>query len=66
MSSTRIAALLILFFLISALAPAQDATGAIRGTVLDATGGRIAQASIVVVNTANGHPKSILKTPRLR
>ena len=32
---------------------AQDsATGAIRGTVLDATGGRIAQASIVVVNTA--------------
>ena len=34
---------------------AQDsATGAIRGTVLDSTGGRMAQASIVVVNTATG------------
>jgi hypothetical protein len=31
---------------------AQDATGAIRGAVLDSTGSRIAQASIVVVNTA--------------
>jgi outer membrane receptor protein involved in Fe transport len=55
MSSTRIPALI--FFLITTLAPvgltAQDsATGAIRGTVLDSSGGRIAQASIVVVNTA--------------
>jgi hypothetical protein len=34
---------------------AQDsATGSIRGTVLDATGSRIPQASIVVVNTATG------------
>ncbi|HKI00295.1 MAG TPA: TonB-dependent receptor [Candidatus Sulfotelmatobacter sp.] len=34
---------------------AQDAaTGAIRGTVVDATGGRVAQASIVVVNAATG------------
>jgi len=34
---------------------AQDsATGAIRGTVLDSTGSRIPQASIVVVNTASG------------
>ena len=34
---------------------AQDsATGAIRGAVLDAAGGRIPQASIVVVNTATG------------
>ena len=33
---------------------AQDATGAIRGAVLDSTGSRIAQASIVVVNTATG------------
>ena len=34
---------------------AQDsATGSIRGAVLDATGGRIPHASIVVVNTATG------------
>ncbi len=34
---------------------AQDsATGAIRGSVLDSTGSRIAQASIVVVHTATG------------
>lgn len=34
---------------------AQDsATGAVRGTVLDATGGRVTQASVVVVNTATG------------
>jgi hypothetical protein len=34
---------------------AQDsATGAIRGTIFDSTGGRIPQASIVVVNTATG------------
>jgi hypothetical protein len=34
---------------------AQDsATGAIRGTVLDSTGSRVPQASIVVVNTATG------------
>ena len=31
---------------------AQDATGSIRGTVLDSTGSRISQASIVVVNIA--------------
>ncbi|HTW59997.1 MAG TPA: carboxypeptidase regulatory-like domain-containing protein [Terriglobales bacterium] len=31
---------------------AQDATGAIRGTVVDASGGRIAQASVVAVNIA--------------
>jgi hypothetical protein len=34
--------------------PAQDSTGAIRGTVLDASGSRIAQASIVAVNMATG------------
>jgi hypothetical protein len=33
-------------------ASAQDATGAIRGTVLDASGSRIPQASITIVNTA--------------
>ena len=34
---------------------AQDsATGSIRGTVLDTTGARIPQASVVVVNTASG------------
>lgn len=36
-------------------APAQDASrGAIRGTVLDASGGRIAGASIALANTATG------------
>ena len=56
MSSTRISALALIVFLLSAsvFLPAQDATGAIRGTVLDSTGGRIAQASIVVVSDATG------------
>jgi len=59
MSSTRYFSSLFLPFLIFTLAissiAAQDsATGSIRGTVLDSTGGRIAQASIVVVNAANG------------
>jgi hypothetical protein len=56
MSSTRVT---ILIFLLMTLVPiglgAQDsATGAIRGTVLDSSESRIAQASIVVVNTATG------------
>jgi Carboxypeptidase regulatory-like domain len=51
MFSTRILPLVVLF-LIAAPASAQDATGSIRGTVLDSSGSRIAQASIVVVNTA--------------
>src|ERR1700690_3641082 len=60
MSSTRILGVLaLLLFLIMMPAPirlaAQDsATGAIRGTVFDPTGGRIAQAPIVVVNAATG------------
>ncbi len=59
MSPTRISVLLIAIALITILVvtrlAAQDsATGAFRGTVLDSTGGRISQASIVVVNTANG------------
>jgi hypothetical protein len=59
MSSTHILffSALILFFIMQLAAPlsAQDAaTGAIRGTVLDATGSRIPQASIVVVNTGTG------------
>ncbi len=59
MSSTRILffSALILFFIMQLAAPlsAQDAaTGAIRGTVLDATSSRIPQASIVVVNTGTG------------
>jgi len=41
--------------LLASLAFAQDAaTGAIRGIVLDPTGSRIAQASIVAVNSATG------------
>jgi len=60
MSSTRILSLLaLILFLIMILAPtrldAQDsASGSIRGTVLDSSGSRIAQASIVVVNLATG------------
>jgi hypothetical protein len=60
MSSTRILSLLaLILFLIMILAPfhlaAQDAaTGAIRGTILDSAGARIANASIVVVNAATG------------
>src|SRR5580693_7793350 len=56
MSSTRIsftAGILLLTLLPAALA-AQDATGALRGTVLDPTGSRIARASIAVVSTATG------------
>ncbi len=60
MSSTRIRLLVPIILFVIMMAPpahltAQDsATGAIRGTVLDASGSRIAQASIVVVNTATG------------
>jgi len=58
MSSTRIIsypALILFLITLPALLAAQDsATGAIRGTVFDASGGRIPQASIVVVNTAAG------------
>jgi hypothetical protein len=44
-----------LLLLLSSLTSAQDAaTGAIHGTILDPTGGRITQASIVVVNMATG------------
>lgn len=47
--------LIAICILLPSLAPAQDAaTGAIHGTVLDPTGGRIAQASIVAVNSATG------------
>jgi len=51
MSATRILPIVILFLMVVP-ASAQDATGSIRGTVLDSSGSRIAQASIVVVNTA--------------
>jgi Carboxypeptidase regulatory-like domain len=60
MSSTRILSLLaLILLLIMILAPfhlaAQDsATGSLRGTVLDSTGGAIASAAIVVVSTATG------------
>lgn len=48
--------ILIITILIGAAgAVAQDsATGAIRGTVMDVSGGRIAQASVAVVNAATG------------
>ena len=40
--------------LASVIVPAQDASGSIRGTVYDSAGGRIAQASVVIVSTATG------------
>jgi len=56
MPSTRslCSALLFVILLPALLFPQDSATGSIRGTVLDSTGGRIAQASIAVVNTADG------------
>src|SRR5258708_3379444 len=45
----------LLLLIIVTTARAQDAaTGAIRGTVLDPLGGRVPQATIVLVNTATG------------
>jgi hypothetical protein len=63
MSATRTFFLFVFVFFIIALLvlllplclTAQDAgTGAVRGTVVDASGGRVAQASIVLVNAATG------------
>jgi hypothetical protein len=57
MFSTRTVFLsaLILFQIVTpASLVARDASGSIRGTVLDSMGGRIAQASIVLVSTATG------------
>lgn len=57
MSSTRILVLSVLFVMVqlaTSLSAQDSATGTVRGTVLDATGSRIPQASIVVVNTATG------------
>jgi hypothetical protein len=57
MFSTRVRLLLVLmsFTLLCPIALAQDsATGSMRGTVMDSAGGRISQASIVVVNNATG------------
>jgi hypothetical protein len=51
MSATRILPIVIVF-LMAVPASAQDATGSLRGTVLDFSGSRIAQASIVVANIA--------------
>ena len=51
MSATRILPVVILF-LMAVPASAQDATGSIRGTVLDSSNSRIARASIVIVNIA--------------
>jgi Carboxypeptidase regulatory-like domain len=56
MSSTRISLPALIFFLIAipASLAAQDATGSIRGTVVDSTGSRISKASIAIVNIATG------------
>lgn len=56
MSSARaIDSLILAFFIVSpfsAVLGQDSATGSIRGTVFDPAGGRVAQASIVVVNSA--------------
>ena len=50
-----IVAYLVFFLFLARLSFSQDAaTGAIHGTVLDPTGSRIAKASIVAINSANG------------
>jgi hypothetical protein len=50
-----IVAYLFFFLVLARLSFGQDAaTGAIHGTVLDPTGSRIAKASIVAINSANG------------
>ena len=59
MPAIRVSVLLVLSFLVAIYNPtdsqAQDtSTGSIRGTVQDPAGARIAQASIVVVNSATG------------
>src|ERR1035441_6973008 len=57
MSATRMVSLpAFIFFLIMmpTLLAAQDASGAVRGTVLDSAGGVVTQASIVLVNAATG------------
>jgi hypothetical protein len=50
----RAALCLLIFSLLLPLAAQDAATGAIRGTVVDPTGSRVVQATIVVVNTATG------------
>ena len=57
MSWTRFSTLALILFslmLASVVVTAQDASGSIRGTVYDSGGGRIAQASVVIVSTATG------------
>jgi hypothetical protein len=50
-----IVAYLVFFLFLARLSFSQDAaTGAIHGTVLDPSGSRIAKASIVAINSANG------------
>ena len=47
-------AVFLVFILLGPLAAQDSATGAIHGSVLDPSGGRIAQASIVAVNSSTG------------
>ncbi len=58
MSATRmvsVSAFILLLIAMTSMLVAQDSvTGAVRGTVLDSAGGVVAQASIVLVNTATG------------
>ncbi len=57
MSATRMVSLpafILFLIMMPTLLAAQDATGTVRGTVLDSAGGVIAQAAIVLMNTATG------------
>jgi hypothetical protein len=53
-AATALALALFTIVTFTPAAPQDSATGSIRGTVFDFASGRIAQASIVVVNTATG------------
>ena len=66
MSATRmvsVPAFILFLITMPTVLSAQDASGAIRGTVLDSAGGVVAQASIVLVNIATGARYTATSSP---
>src|SRR5258708_32766165 len=55
---TLFSCLLLLFIVVNTVRAQDATTGAIRGTVLDPLGGRVPQATIVLVNIATGSRQS--------